>query len=237
MPKRPKKNSGPQYGGPGRGTTNNFFKHFYLTSRYLNCEHCGRKVFSSKIDSSKASLMLRDWAHSKICKEMRAARGIVVDRMLSKHSLDWRDTLHLGISDSNEKQLCWSWRATWWRNWRIVSNWCSSSIHRRYRTDRRCMVYIAPAVTSEGIVFSKAALTTLEENVQTKDPYVVDVKSDIAEVQWQFLSKFKTSADKPPIIFRNRNQKESMHNVNPLNFSRRECTYKRVYVVDVKSLR
>jgi hypothetical protein len=29
-------------------------------------------------------------------------------------------------------------------------------------------------------------LTTLEENVQTKDPYVVDVKSDIAEVQWQF---------------------------------------------------
>jgi len=45
------------------------------------------------------------------------------------------------------------------------------------------MVYIAPAVTSEGIVFSEAALTTLEENVQTKDPYVVDVKSDIAEVQ------------------------------------------------------
>jgi hypothetical protein len=45
------------------------------------------------------------------------------------------------------------------------------------------MVYIAPAVTSEGIVFSEAALTTLEENVQTNDPYVVDVKSDIAEVQ------------------------------------------------------
>ena len=34
-----------------------------------------------------------------------------------------------------------------------------------------------PAVTSEGIVFSEAALTTLEENVQTKDPYVVDVES------------------------------------------------------------
>jgi hypothetical protein len=50
-------------------------------------------------------------------------------------------------------------------------------------TGDACMVYIAPAVTSEGIVFSKAALTTLEENVQTKDPYVVDVKSDIAEVQ------------------------------------------------------
>ena len=94
MPKRPKKNSIPQYGGPGRGTTKNFLKHFYLTSRYLNCEHCGQKVFSSKIDSSKASLMLRDWAHSKICKEMRAARGIVVDRMLSEHSLDWRDTPH-----------------------------------------------------------------------------------------------------------------------------------------------
>lgn len=45
------------------------------------------------------------------------------------------------------------------------------------------MVYIAPAVTSVGIVFSEAALTTLEENVQTNDPYVVDVKSDIAEVQ------------------------------------------------------
>ena len=83
MPKRPKKNSGPQYGGPGRGTRNKFSKHFYLTSRYLNCEHCGQKVFSSKIDSSKASLMLRHWAHSKICKEMRAARGIVVDRMFS----------------------------------------------------------------------------------------------------------------------------------------------------------
>ena len=53
--------------------------------------------------------MLRHWAHSKICKGMRAARGIVVDRMLSEHSLDWRDTPHLGISDSNEKQLCWSW--------------------------------------------------------------------------------------------------------------------------------
>ena len=45
------------------------------------------------------------------------------------------------------------------------------------------MVYIAPAVTSEGIVFSEAALITLEENVQTNDPHVVDVKSDIAEVQ------------------------------------------------------
>jgi hypothetical protein len=45
------------------------------------------------------------------------------------------------------------------------------------------MVYIAPAVTSEAIVFSEAALTTLKENVQTSDPYVVDVKSYIAEVQ------------------------------------------------------
>ena len=113
MPKRPKKNSIPQYGGPGRGTTKKFSRHFYLTSRYLNCEHFGQKVFFSKIDSSKASLMLRHWAHSKICKEMRAARGIVVDRILSEHSPDWCDTPHLGISDSNEKQLCMSWRATW----------------------------------------------------------------------------------------------------------------------------
>jgi hypothetical protein len=37
-----------------------------------------------------------------------------------------------------------------------------------------------PAVTTE---FSQTARETLEENVETNDPYVVDVKFDIADVE------------------------------------------------------
>ena len=103
MPKFPKKlsKSIPQYGGPGRGCRNKFSTQFYLTSKYLNCDHCGQKVYSSKINSGKATLMLRHWAHSKICKEIRAARCIVVDRILSEHDLEWRDVPNLDISDEN----------------------------------------------------------------------------------------------------------------------------------------
>ena len=209
MPKRPKKNTIPQYGGPGRGARNKFCKHFYLTSRYLNCEHCGQKVFSSKIDSSKASSMLRHWAHSKICKEMRAARGIVVDRMLSEHSLDWRDVPHLDISDENYEghgeQL------------RDEMEESSPTDVRLLFTDGKDPTGdgLYPAVTSEGLVFSKAARETLGENVETNDPYVVDVKSDIADVQREFLRKFDPLADEPPIKFRNRNQKGALDDVEP----------------------
>ena len=45
--------------------------------------------------------MLRHWAHSIFCKEIRAARGIVVDRILSEHDFEWRDVPNLDISDEN----------------------------------------------------------------------------------------------------------------------------------------
>ena len=64
-------------------------------------------------------------------------------------------------------------------------------------------------------MFSQTARETLGEYVETNDPYVVDVKSDIADVQREFLRKFDSSADEPPIKFRNRNQKGSVDDVNP----------------------
>ena len=72
-----------------------------------------------------------------------------------------------------------------------------------------------PAVTTEGLLFSQTARETLGEYVETNDPYVVDVKSDIADVQREFLRKFDPSADEPPIKFRNRNHKGSVDDLNP----------------------
>ena len=43
------------------------------------------------------------------------------------------------------------------------------------------MVYILPSQLS---LLSQTARETLEENVETNDPYVVDVKFDIADVEW-----------------------------------------------------
>jgi len=63
IPSRKPKQS-PYGGGPGRGPPNKFSNKFYVRSRYLNCERCGQRVYSGKIKSGEATLMLRHRAHS-----------------------------------------------------------------------------------------------------------------------------------------------------------------------------
>ena len=92
----------PYYGGPARGSSNKFPAAYYLTARHLNCEYCGHKVYSGSRNTSKVSLMLRHWAHSNACKQIRAASGIVVDQYISEDSLQWEEVPNLDISD--EKQ-------------------------------------------------------------------------------------------------------------------------------------
>ena len=203
------------YGGPGRGPPNKFSNKFYLSSRYLNCEHCGQEVYSSKVNSGKATLMLRHWAHSIFCKEIRAARGIVVDRILSEHDLEWRDVPNLDISDENYEGQ---------REEFGIEAGNDDDIEESSPIDVRLLFTdgkdptgdgLYPAVTAEGLLFSQTARETLGEYVETNDPYVVDVKSDIADVQREFLRKFDPSTDEPPIKFRNRNHKGSVDDVNP----------------------
>ena len=155
--------------------------------------------------------MLRHWAHSIFCKEIRAARGIVVDRILSEHDLEWRDVPNLDISDENYEGQREEFGIE-------AGNDESSPIDVRLLfTDGKDPTGdgLYPAVTTEGLLFSQTARETLGEYVETNDPYVVDVKSDIADVQREFLRKFDSSADEPPIKFRNRNQKGSVDDVNP----------------------
>ena len=90
-----------QYGGPGRGSRNKFPSLFYSTARYLNCEHCGNKVYSSKTNSTKVSLMLRHWGNSKACKQIRAERGVAVDQYISEDSIEWEDVPNLDNSAEN----------------------------------------------------------------------------------------------------------------------------------------
>ena len=214
-PRRKQKKMPYPYGGPGRGPQNKFSNKFYWSSRYLNCEHCGQKVYSSKTNSGKATLMLRHWAHSIFCKEIRAARGIVVDRILSKHDLEWRDVPNLDISDENYEGQ---------REEFGIEAGNDDGIEESSPIDVRLLFRdgkdptgdgLYPAVTTEGLLFSQTARETLGEYAETNDPYVVDVKSDIADVQREFLRKFDSSADEPPIKFRNRNQKGSVDDVNP----------------------
>ena len=153
--------------------------------------------------------MLRHWAHSKICKEIRAARCIVVDRILSEHDLEWRDVPNLDISDENYEG----------HGEQLGDEMEESSLIdvRLLFTDGNDPTGdgLYPAVTSEGLLFSEAAREALGEYVETNDPYVVDVKSDIADVQREFLRKFDPLTDEPPIKFRNRNQKGALNDVDP----------------------
>ena len=153
--------------------------------------------------------MLRHWAHSKICKEIRAARCIVVDRILSEHDLEWRDVPNLDISDENYEG----------HGEQLGDEMEESSLIdvRLLFTDGKDPTGdgLYPAVTSEGLLFSEAAREALGEYVETNDPYVVDVKSDIADVQREFLRKFDPLTDEPPIKFRNRNQKGALNDVDP----------------------
>ena len=145
----------------------------------------------------------------------------------------------LGISDSNEKKLAMlvleSNLVTKLKNrLQLMFVFYSHTIQNRQESDAwSTSLIVLPQYTD-------STSTTYGSFVCTFSSRVVKAASENTipslVTAGQFLCKFKTSADKPPIIFRNRNQKESMHNVNPLNISRRECTYKRVYVVDVKSL-
>ena len=181
-PRRKQKRMPYPYGGPGRGPPNKFSNKFYLSSRYLNCEHCGQKVYSSKVNSGKATLMLRHWAHSIFCKEIRAARGIVVDRILSEHDLEWRDVPNLDISEENYEGQ---------REEFGIEAGNDDDIEESSPIDVRLLFTdgkdptgdaLYPAVTTEGLLFSQTARETLGEYVDTNDPYVVDVKSDIADI-------------------------------------------------------
>lgn len=76
------------------------------------------------------------------------------------------------------------------------------------------MLYVQLSQPTDKLKFSDAALRIPGDNVFTNDPYLVDVKSDIAEIQRRFLDKFDPSAE-PPMTFRNRTQKGSLDDVNP----------------------
>jgi len=200
-----------QYGGPGRGSRNKFPSLFYLTARYLNCEHCGNKVYSSKTNSTKVSLMLRHWRHHKACKKIRAERGVAVDQYISEDSIEWEDVPNLDNSAEN-------------------SDGCEQEfiVEQQSEMDEPSVDVrplfsdgkdptgdaLYPAVTTDKLKFSEAALRILGDNVLTNDPYLVDVKSDIAEIQRRVLDKFDPTAE-PPLTFRNRTQKGSLDDVNP----------------------
>ena len=169
--RKPKKMPYP-YGGPGRGPPNKFSNKFYLSSRYLNCEHCRQKVYSSKVNSGKATLMLRHWAHSIFCKEIRSARGIVVDRILLEYDLEWRDVPNLDISDENYEvqRGIWYWGRKWWATTSENSHQLMFVFYLQTVKTRPERDGLYPAVTTEGLLFSQTARETLGEYVETNEP-------------------------------------------------------------------
>ena len=202
----------PYYGGPARGSSNKFPAAYYLTARHLNCEYCGHKVYSGSRNTSKVSLMLRHWAHSNACKQIRAASGIVVDQYISEDSLQWEEVPNLDISDEifeggGEQEFGLEERSE--------TDELSEDARPLFSDGKDPTGdSLYPAVTAEQLKFSATALGVLGDNVLTNDPYLVEVKSDIAEIQRQFLDKFDPSAE-PPITFRNNTEKGTLDDVNP----------------------
>ena len=122
--------------------------------------------------SIQATLMLRHWAHSIFCKEIRSARGIVVDRILLEYDLEWRDVPNLDISDENYEvqRGIWYWGRKWWATTSENSHQLMFVFYLQTVKTRPERDGLYPAVTTEGLLFSQTARETLGEYVETNEP-------------------------------------------------------------------